>query len=69
MSDQSKFFEASPLPILVRPKKDYLIPPKCPLEHIKFIQLFQKIPRTAEIDLKEDLGFGFDLVDASVRQK
>ena len=39
-SDQSKYFLNSPIPILAKSKKDYLIPPKCPLEQIKFIQLF-----------------------------
>lgn len=51
MSDEDKKSENfNPMPLLPKSKTEFMMPPKCPLESVKFIQLFTKIYKESPFD-------------------
>ena len=54
------------LPILPKSNFEFRLPPRCPLENIQFIQLRKLISNPEH---KEKMEFGFDLVDAKLKDR
>ena len=54
------------LPILPKSTFEFRLPPRCPLENIDFIQLRKLIPNPERM---EKMDFGFDLVDAKIKDR
>ena len=54
------------LPIIPKSKFEFRLPPKCPLDEISFIQLHKLLQHP---EVKSDMGLGFDLVEASARER
>ena len=54
------------MPILPKSTFEFRLPPRCPLEHISFIQLRKLIPCPEK---KEQMGFGFDFIDMKFKDR
>ena len=54
------------LPILPKSTYEFRLPPRCPLENINFIQLRKLVSNP---ERKEKMDFGYDLVDAKIKDR